>query len=207
MVNLFKRMRKLQTRILDIRTGTGAAIFPSPTSATKEFPPVTRLHLTYARKIYNGHQGARHFWRNCLPRLKYHNPGVRMTVQQTDDQNAPPALTIYFAERLSSTASAIVGAKKIADKHAPAPESGEKAAVVDLKDLSYKEIWSRVQASTGAEEVPASAEDEAERKRLEAITAKAGKDRERIRGMRQAKKDQERMLAEARGEVEKLREL
>lgn len=130
-----------------------------------------------------------------------------MTVQQTDDQNAPPALTIYFAERLSSTASAIVGTKKIADKHAPAPESGEKAAVVDLKDLSYKEIWSRVQASTGAEEVPASAEDEAERKRLEAITAKAGKDRERIRGMRQAKKDQERMLAEARGEVEKLREL
>jgi large subunit ribosomal protein MRP49 len=130
-----------------------------------------------------------------------------MTVQQTDDQNAPPALTIYFAERLSSTASAIVGAKKIADKHAPSPESGEKTAVVDLKDLSYQEIWSRVQASTGAEEVPASAEDEAERKRLEAITAKAGKDRERIRAMRQAKKDQERMLAEARGEVEKLREL
>ncbi|KAJ5482919.1 hypothetical protein N7539_006365 [Penicillium diatomitis] len=206
MVNLFKRMRKLKT-ILDIRTGLGAAIFPNPTSATKEFPPVTRLHLTYARKIYNGHQGARHFWRNCLPRLKYHNPAVRMTVQQTEDQSLTPSLTIYFAERLSSTAPAIIGSKKISDKHAPAPESSEKIAVVDLKDLTYKEIWSRVQAATGAEEVRTSAEDEAERKRLDAITAKAGKDRERIQAIRQAKKDQERMLAEARGEVEKMKEL
>lgn len=130
-----------------------------------------------------------------------------MTVQQTEDQSLTPSLTIYFAERLSSTAPAIVGSKKITDMHAPAPESSEKTAVVDLKDLTYKEIWTRVQAATGAEEVPASAEDEAERKRLDAITAKAGKDRERIQGIRQAKKDQERMLAEARGEIEKMKEL
>lgn len=177
------------------------------TNASKEFPAVTRLHLTYARKIYGGHQGARHFWRNCLPRLKYHNPGVRMTVEQTQDQDGPAALTIYFAERVGSTATAIAGKKQISDKHAPAPDGDEKTAVVDVKGLNYQEIWSRVQASTGAEEITASPEDEAEMKRLQEISEKAVKDRERIQAMRQAKKDQERMLAEARGEVEKLKQM
>lgn len=130
-----------------------------------------------------------------------------MTVQQTDEQDGPAALTIYFAERVSSTATAIAGSNKITDKHAPAPESSEKTAVVDVKNLTWQEIWSRVQASTGAEEVKASTEDEAELKKLADISAKAVKDRERIKAMRQAKKDQERMLAEARGEVEKLNQV
>lgn len=193
--------------MLDIRVGTGAAILPSVANASKDFPAVTRLHLTYARKIYDGHQGARHFWRNCLPRLKYHNPGVRMSVQQTQDQEGPAALTIYFAERVGSTATAIAGKKPVTDKLAPPPEDNEKTAVVDVKGLDFKEIWSRVKASTGAEELRASSEEEAEMKRLQELTEKASKDRQRIQAMQQAKKDQERMLAEARGQVEKLKQL
>lgn len=128
-----------------------------------------------------------------------------MTVQQTEDQAGPAALTIYFAERVSSTASALAGKAQVTDKHAPAPEASEKTAVVDLKNLTWEEIWSRVQASTGAEDVPATEADQEEAKKLKAISEKAVGDRERILAMRQAKKDQERMLAEARGEVEKLK--
>ncbi|KAJ5082884.1 hypothetical protein N7532_011927 [Penicillium argentinense] len=175
MVNLFKRMRKLKT-MLDIRVGTGAAILPSVANASKEFPAVTRLHLTYAQKIYGADNRA----------------------------GPPPALTIYFADRIGSTATAIAGAKKITDKHAPAPANGEKMATVNIKDLTYQEIWNRVQASTGAEEIPVSEEDKAEAQKFEDMNTKAVKDRERIQAKRQAKKDQERMLAEARGEVEKL---
>lgn len=191
--------------MLDVRVGTGAAILPSVANASKEFPAVTRLHLTYAQKIYGGHQGARHFWRNCLPRLKYYNPSIPMTVQQTTEQDTPAALSIYFADRVASTATAIAGSKQLIDKHAPAPQNGEKMTTVNLKDLSYQEIWNRVQASTGANEVPATEEDKAEAKKYAAIDQKAIHDRERIRERRQAKKDQERMLAEARGEVEKLK--
>ncbi|KAE8373806.1 50S ribosomal protein Mrp49 [Aspergillus bertholletiae] len=206
MVNVFKRMRKLKTvRIIDVRVGTGAAILPSVTSATKEFPAITRLHLTYAQKIYGGHQGARHFWRNCLPRLKYHNPGLQMTVKQTQEQEGPAALTIYFAERTSNAAS--LTAAKVEDKHAPAPESTEKTAVVDLKNLDYKEIWNKVKMMTGAQEVPATPEEEAELQKLEQMRQQSEKDRVRIAAMRQAKKDQERMLQEARGEIEKLKQL
>lgn len=130
-----------------------------------------------------------------------------MTVHKTDDQSKPPALTIYFAEQIGSTAAAIAAKKQIQDAHAPAPQGNEKAAVVDIQGLSYQEIWSRVQASTGAEEVATSPEDEAEAKKLADMKVKAVQDRERIQGMRQAKKDQERMLAEARGEVEKQKQV
>ncbi|PKY07343.1 50S ribosomal protein Mrp49 [Aspergillus campestris IBT 28561] len=206
MVNLFKRMRKLKS-IVNIRIGTGAAILPTPTSATPDYPAITRLHLTYARKIYNGHQGARHFWRNCLPRLKYHNPGVPMSVKQTDDQEGPAALTIYFAERASKPASITAAVAELTDKHAPAPGDAEKTAIVDLRNLDYREIWNKVMNVTGAKEVPASAEEEAEVKRFEQMREQSGRDRVRIAAIRQAKKDQERMLQIARGEVEKLREL
>ncbi|KAE8339155.1 hypothetical protein BDV24DRAFT_77207 [Aspergillus arachidicola] len=205
MVNVFKRMRKLKTKILNVRVGTGAAIFPSATSATQEFPAITRLHLTYAQKIYGGHQGARHFWRNCLPRLKYHNPGLQMTVKQTQEQEGPAALTIYFAERASNAAS--LTAAKVEDKHAPAPESTEKTAVLDLKNLDYKEIWNKVKMVTGAQDVPATAEEEAELQKLEQMRQQSEKDRVRLAAIRQAKKDQERMLQEARGEIEKLKQL
>ncbi|KAE8150413.1 CI-B8 domain-containing protein [Aspergillus avenaceus] len=203
MVNIFRRMRKLQS-LLNVRVGTGAAVLPSVASANKELPAITRLHLTYARKIYGGHQGARHFWRNCLPRLKYHNPGLRMTVKQTDEQEGPAALTIYFAERASNAAS--LTAANIEDKHAPAPESSEKTAILDVKNLGYEQIWAKVKMMTGAEEIPTTAEEEAQLKKFEQLREQSSKDRVRIAEMRQAKKDQERMLQEARGEVERLRQ-
>lgn len=189
--------------MLQTKIGTGAAIFPNLASASKEFPAVTRLHLTYARKIDQGHAGARHFWRNCLPRLKYHNPGVPMSVTQTSNQQGPAALTIYFAERVGSAATALANEKKVIDELAPAPEANEQSAVLDIKNRTYQQIWDRVQAMTNAKVVPATSEDIALSQKLAEIKKKSGPDRERVRAIRQAKKDQERMLAEARGQVDK----
>ncbi|KAL2811090.1 50S ribosomal protein Mrp49 [Aspergillus granulosus] len=194
----------LKQQLLDVRIGTGAATFPSAATATKEFPAITRLHLTYARKIYGGHQGARHFWRNCLPRLKYHNPAIPMTVKQTTDQEGPAALTIYFSEHLSRTASA--NATNITDQHAPAPSATEKTTVMNLKDLTYTDIWHNLKTLTGAEEVPATETEQAELKKVVEMRQKAVEDRKRVAEIRQAKKDQEKMLEQARGEVAKLRQ-
>lgn len=189
--------------MLQAKIGTGAAIFPNLASGSKEFPAVTRLHLTYARKIDQGHAGARHFWRNCLPRLKYHNPGVPMSVTQTSNQQGPAALTIYFAERVGSAATALANEKKVIDELAPAPEANEQSAVLDIKNRTYQQIWDRVQAMTNAKVVPANSEDIALSQKLAEIKKKSGPDRERVQAIRQAKKDQERMLAEARGQVDK----
>lgn len=130
-----------------------------------------------------------------------------MTVQQTSEQDEPPALTIYFAERVGAAASAIAGQKQVEDKHAPTPGENEQIAVVNVKGLNYREIWSRVQTSTGAKEVEAGSEDVQDLERLKKISEKAVVDRQRIEAMRQAKRDQERMLAEARGEIEKAKQI
>ncbi|KAL4952632.1 CI-B8 domain-containing protein [Aspergillus filifer] len=204
MVNLFKRMRKLQTRILNIRVGTGAAVLPTPATATKEYPAVTRLHLTYAQKIYGGHQGARHFWRNCLTRLKYHNPALPITVKQITNQEAPASLTVYFAERLSNAAS--VNAASTPDEHAPKPSETEKTAVVDVRNLTYTDIWNKFKNMTGAQSISATIEEQAQLKKLDALARKSVKDRARVAAMRQAKLDHEEMLRKAKGEVEALRQ-
>ncbi|KAL5045243.1 hypothetical protein BDW71DRAFT_184543 [Aspergillus fruticulosus] len=203
MVNLFKRMRKLKT-ILNIRVGTGAAILPSAANATSEYPAVTRLHLTYARKIYGGHQGARHFWRQCLTRLKYHNPGVPITVKQTDNQDGPASLTVYFAKKLSNAASLNAAAK---DEHAPEPSATEKTATVDIRNLTYQDIWNKVKNMTGAQEVPPTEEEKAELAKFEQMAQQSVKDRARVAAIRQAKLDHKRMLEAAKGEVEKLKQM
>jgi len=64
-----------------------------------------------------------------------------------------------------------------------------------------------VKSVTGAQEIAASPEEEEEIKKLAATRERSAIDRTRVAGIRQAKKDQERMLQEARGEVAKLKQL
>ena len=78
--------------------------------------------------------------------------------------------------------------------------------MIDAKNLTYTEIWDRVKEATGAQEVQATDEEKAEVEWLEQLKKKSEVDRARVAAIRQAKKDQERMLQEARGEAEKLRQ-
>lgn len=148
--------------------------------------------------------GARQFWRRCLPRLKYHNPAIPVTVKQTEEQEGPAALTIFFSGAPQSTQHHDSSTN---DKYAPAPTGNEKTIVIDTKGKDYQQIWQKVQEATGAQEITPAAEDIQQLAEFKQMAIKSEKDRARVAGMIQAKKDQERMLQEARGEVEKLRQL
>jgi large subunit ribosomal protein MRP49 len=131
-----------------------------------------------------------------------------MTVKQTNEQDGVAALTIYFLERLGDPAAKMASsAGQISDKYAPAPSPSEKTLVVDAKGVDYVGLWNRVKSVTGAQEIAASPEEEEEIKKLAATRERSSIDRTRVAGIRQAKKDQERMLQEARGEVAKLKQL
>lgn len=92
---MIKRMRHMKTRLLAIRLGPGAALLP------KE---IERIHLDFAPLINDGHRGPRKFWRHMLPRLKYHNPGVLMSVSRTQEQTGPAIMSIYM-KRAGATAT------------------------------------------------------------------------------------------------------
>ncbi|OXV08376.1 hypothetical protein Egran_03860 [Elaphomyces granulatus] len=128
-----------------------------------------------------------------------------MTVKQTDEQDGPAALTVYFAEKIGARA-AEAHAADIQDKYAPAGLSTERSIVIDAKGLDYTEIWKRVKNATGAEDLPATPEELAEIEKYNKMDERSKVDRTRVAAIRQAKKDQERMLREARGEVEKLKQ-
>jgi len=128
-----------------------------------------------------------------------------MTVKQTDEQDGPAALTVYFAEKIGARA-AEAHAADIQDKHAPAALSTERSIVIDAKGLDYTEIWKRVKNATVAEDLPATPEELAEIEKYNKMDERSKVDRTRVAAIRQAKKDQERMLREARGEVEKLKQ-
>ncbi|KAK2757671.1 hypothetical protein FQN54_004640 [Arachnomyces sp. PD_36] len=207
MVNLIQRMRKLN-QLLSIRLGPGAAILPSPTTPSKSLGPITRLHLSYAQKIYGGHHGARKFWRICLPRLKYHNPAVPMTVKQTKEPADPAVMSIYYntsSEEGTGAGAAENKGAGIEDANAPKPGEGEAVLTLDMKNKTFEEVWRKFRDVTGAKEVQATEADKELIVEMEAHNVKAHRDREIVRVIHKENKDRERMLQEAKGMVEKMR--
>ncbi|KAK2802119.1 hypothetical protein FQN50_007483 [Emmonsiellopsis sp. PD_5] len=206
MVSVVKRMRHLKS-LLNMRVGLGAALLP-PAASAPNSSPVTRLHLTYARKIYEGHQGARKFWRICLPRLKFHNPALPVTVNQTLDQTGPAMLSIYFNKTAAAaeTGAAAQSSSEVLDALAPAPTESEVVKTLDVKNKDVRAIWAQFKAATGAEDLPITPEDQAEIEEMNRLNAKSELDRKRVAENMQAIRDQEKLLEAAREDVKRLRE-
>jgi large subunit ribosomal protein MRP49 len=125
-----------------------------------------------------------------------------MTVHQTDNQSGPALLTIYFANTAvehSSTPGQTI------DTLAPAPTTSETATTIDVKNKELNQIWTRFKELTGAQELATSDADRQEIEETSRHKEKSGIDRRRVAKIRQAKKDQERLLQAAKADVEKLR--
>ncbi|KAF3914239.1 hypothetical protein AA313_de0204447 [Arthrobotrys entomopaga] len=95
------RYRWLRAKLYSIRNGTGAAILP---------PNVSKLSLIFnykdsAKENITGHMGARKFFRECLPRLQYHNPDIAMSVIRRKVPELPATLTIHFQDIAAAAAA------------------------------------------------------------------------------------------------------
>ena len=126
-------------------------------------------------KINGGHRGARKLWRDYLPRLKYHNPTVSMVVNRTADQTAPSTLTLLYEQ----------GTQK----------------VIDMKNKTEPEIFKQLLTETGAVEVKATPEEEAEFKRIAAQEIVSEEHRRETRARIAAKLREEQFMAQARASV------
>ncbi|MCJ1320820.1 hypothetical protein MMC15_006161 [Xylographa vitiligo] len=179
MVNLAKRMRHLKTRLFSIRLGPGAAILPKD---------VKRIHLDFATKFNDGHLGPRRFFQHCLPRLKYHNPGVSMTVNRTTNQAGPATMTVFFGTSPTSAAPASTSVN-------------ERVQVIDMKHRKEPEILQRLLELTKAVPVRATEEEELEVRAMEEEAARSEVDKERNRQFLEEKRRQAALLAQAKASV------
>ncbi|KAI9717001.1 MAG: hypothetical protein M1828_007466 [Chrysothrix sp. TS-e1954] len=183
MVGLPKRTRRLQEKVclLDVRLGPGAAIIS---------PSVKRIHMGFAKKINEGHMGPRKFWHENLPRLKYHNPAVSMTVERTEDQSGPSQMIVYLATRQN-------------ESDAPSKEADlEETKRIDMKEKHSSEILAELMRMTGGKEVRATPEEQRQLDELAEQKRRSDQDKAVMLGVTTAKRREKQFLDQAKRSVE-----
>ncbi|TWU78672.1 hypothetical protein ED733_005778 [Metarhizium rileyi] len=150
----------------------------------------------------DGHMGARKFWRQYLPRLKYHNPSVPMILNRHDNNAIPPLMTIYMRASSgpgsSTTETAQPASSRTNLSKAQPPAAGEEILTINMKSRHSSDILESFLAETRAKPLPPTSADVAEIQNLEAMNKKGSVDRERVRTLRAEKKKEEDMLKRAR---------
>lgn len=185
MVSLPQRMRKMQTKLLAVRLGSGALVLPKD---------VTRLHLRFAPKIDGGHMGPRQFCRHELIRLKYHNPAVSMTVDRSAAQEDPAVLSVHFAPAEAAQSSESATSE-------PTPTPTERVQTIDMKHRTNSDILEQLQMLTKGTPVEATAEDREEMQMLEEHRVKSARDSKLSQEVRARQKREKELLEQARGDV------
>ncbi|KAH0544847.1 hypothetical protein FGG08_001076 [Glutinoglossum americanum] len=170
--------------LLGIRIGPGAAILPKD---------VKRIHMEFAVKQNDGHLGPRKFWREHLPRLKYHNPAVAMTVSQTTDQSGPATMTIFY----TSSSTITVPSTSTLPNNAPQ----ERTVSIDMKHIPASEILSRLSRLTGLETIRATPEEEAMLQNMEEDAKVRQADAKRSVIQQEQRRREADMLRQAKGEM------
>ncbi|KAJ8062642.1 hypothetical protein OCU04_009164 [Sclerotinia nivalis] len=192
MVNLLKRMAKLNS-LLGIRLGPGAAILP---------PEVTRIHMDFAYGLA-GHLGPKQFWRKCLPRLKYHNPAVPMTVNRTKDTSAPATLTIHFTNP-DLAASSPPPINSTASNPATPSASGALTTYTKTIDCKHRDdnaiLYDLMELTKAKKVLPTEAEKQM-MKDLAAMKLKSEQDSILSAAVNEKIRAEKAILDQARGEV------
>ncbi|PKK42147.1 hypothetical protein CI102_13286 [Trichoderma harzianum] len=197
MRSLGERLNLLRKQLINIRCGPGAAILPAE---------VTRIHMDFALRLKGGHMGARKFWREYLPRLKYHNPSIPMIVNRHDQNQLPPTMTIYLRKAEAAPASSSSSSEPIAQpsssrtnlSKAQPPTADERVVHIDMANKHSSHILEFFMAETRAVPLQPTNEEIAEMQALETLRKNAEVDRERVRLLRLEKKKEEDMLKRAR---------
>lgn len=178
-----------------MRLGRGAAILPRD---------VKRIHLDFAFKLNDGHFGARKVWRNYLPRLKYHNPAISMSVNRTQNQTGPATLTVFFAspsDLASNTSSPAPSSSTTQDTPTSGHAPFERTVTIEMKHRHESEILSELLNLTKASPVEPSREEEAELEKLAEEERQGGLDRARNAAYTEQKRQEKALLDQARGAV------
>jgi large subunit ribosomal protein MRP49 len=155
----------------------------------------------------------RKFWRNCLPRLKYHNPAVPMTVNRTTNQTGHALMTVHFTSSvaaatikpdISSTTTKQTSTGPVPESKAGPPT--ERTEVINMKHRQDSEILEQLLKLTRAKVVRATAEEQREIQEMEEQNARSERDAAMMAEVNATKKREAEILEQARGEVEAMQD-
>jgi large subunit ribosomal protein MRP49 len=141
----------------------------------------------------------RKFWREMLPRIKYRNPTVPIEISRHQDPHGPALLKLYMTTPSSSTPTA--SDLPPTSSTSATPSTATPTHTVDIRMVAESEILAHLVSRTGAEEIKATEEEEAELVELADSKGRRDKDRvEVLEKLTKARREAE-LLRLARGEV------
>jgi len=163
--------------------------------------------MRFAQKNDGGHMAPRKFWRHELVRMKYHNPAVSMTVDRTAPSTDPALMTVFFAPKnapQTSSSSTGTGAPTSSTSGDKAPSEytpTEKTEEIPMTNRTPVEILGDLIKLTNATSVEATPEELEQLEGLNQARIKGAKDAKLSLEVREKKKREEALLAQARGEM------
>ena len=143
-----------------------------------------------------------------MPRLKYHNPAISMTVNRSHNQEGPATLTVYFAPpppspRISSATaspapSSSTDPSTTLSRHTPA----DRIATIDMKHKNESEILSRLLELTKGMPYEATPEELDELKEVDVEKRRSERDREAQAKLNEVRRQEKALLDLARGRLQ-----
>ncbi|KAF2847147.1 hypothetical protein T440DRAFT_471251 [Plenodomus tracheiphilus IPT5] len=168
--------------------------------------------MEFNTKIYGGHRGARKFWREMLPRIKYRNPAIPIEVNRHSDPSGPSLLHIYTHTKTQPTSSTT--ASPVAQQSANTPPSATPNArntmvpdttpptyTLNIRDQQEGEILEAFVKTLECEEVKPSPEEEQQMRDLKEQEERSEQDRVLMRETLLKERREAEMLKLARGEA------
>jgi large subunit ribosomal protein MRP49 len=130
-----------------------------------------------------------------LPRIKYRNPSIPIEISRHSDPLGPATLKIYTSAQKAAPSSS----SNATSTESPAPTTPDHS--VDIRMIHESEILAQLVSRTGAEELKATEEEEAELRDIEEFKARSEKDRVDVREKLVKERREQELLRLARGEV------
>ncbi|TKA83411.1 hypothetical protein B0A55_00343 [Friedmanniomyces simplex] len=187
-------MRKLQTKLLAIRLGSGALVLPKD---------IKRIHMRFAPRIEGGHMGPRKFWHHELIRLKYHNPAVFMTIDRNARAEDPAVMSVHFTlpNPTPSSDSAASNPASLDSTTATDASLTERVSTIDMKHRTSSEILDELVRMTKAQAVEATAAEREELRLLEEQRVRSVRDSAKSAEVKARVKREKQLLEQARGDM------
>lgn len=140
-----------------------------------------------------------------MPRLKYHNPAIPMTVNRTTNQDGPAVMTIHFTEptgvdkilpAVPSTTSTQSSSILVSDTASP-----ERIETINMKHRHESEILSQLLSITKAVPIEPTEKELEQIRDLEEQRLLSEQDSRRSQIVNENRRRKEAILAQARGEI------
>ena len=141
-----------------------------------------------------------------LPRIKYRNPALPISVTRHDDPNGSAYLHIYTSPAASRTKAQTANTPGSANATPNAtntltPDTSAPTHTVDIKTLDESEILQALVEKTGAVQLQTPPEEAEEMAELALFQERAEKDRTEVREKLMKLRREEELLRMARGEI------